>query len=216
MTRSERYRQYAEAARRRAGEAFAKANATYDEIPMGQPIITGRGSRTTADINRRERASRNMQRGIEESRKAEAWDYSAKRRRHYEDRLEAAQTSTNIEGVEVGAEVIASFTNSGNLYRFRGRIVRRTVNTWKVATLTRAPYGETPGRVFTIPAVGYDKRASDNNRVYALTDPNAPRQNRCPECAHPWAYHVHPSAQGRCRFPVNPDEFCGCEEKPEA
>lgn len=171
MNRIDRYRSYAENARRRAAEANAKALHTADMIPMGQPIITGRGSRTTADINRRERMSANFRKAAEEAAKAADWDRRADKREHYEKRLEdAAEIGRNFEGVDVGDIVTACFTNSGRYWRFKGQIVRRTVNNWKVRTLDEtAPYGEAPGRVFTIAAYP-SKKFSANNRVYKLEE----------------------------------------------
>jgi hypothetical protein len=167
--RVNRYRQYAENARKRAQEASDKAHATLDQIPMGQPIITGRGSRTTADINRRERAWANIGKAAGEQERAQYWDRRADRRAHYDKRLDEAQViGEKFEGVQVGDEVTACFTNCGHFYRFRGLIVRRTVNDWKVKTLDdSAPYGEAPGRVFTIAAYP-SRKFSANNRVYKL------------------------------------------------
>ena len=172
--RVERYRQYAVNARKRATEASAKAHGTLDAIPTGQPIITGRGSRTTADINRRERAWANVGKSVEEAQRATCWEHRADKREHYEQRLEdAADTGAHFEGVKVGDEVTACFTNSGHYHRFHGLIVKRTLNYWQVKTLgDDAPYGEAPGRVFNIAA--YPSRTfSANNRVYKLEVENA-------------------------------------------
>lgn len=57
-----------------------------DAIPMGQPIITGRGSRTTADINYRERAWNKMGKSVEESEKAD----------YYAGRAASAESNTAI------------------------------------------------------------------------------------------------------------------------
>ena len=174
--RVERYRQYAESARRRAAEARAKADGTFDRIPLGQPIITGRGSRTTADINRRERAWTNFGKSIEETQRARYWEQRADNRERYEERLEGAvKIGTQFEDVQVGDEVTACFTNSYRYYRFRGRIVRRTVNDWKVQTLDDGqPYpGEKAGRIFTIPAYP-SRKFSAQNRVYKAEEGNRP------------------------------------------
>ena len=38
----------------------------------------------------------------------------------------------------------------------------------------------------------------------------------CDECGHPWAFHMHPSAKGRCVYVVGTDEYCGCEARKDA
>ncbi len=68
---AERHERSAAAATAEADRRLGAAHATLDHIPLGQPIITGRGSRTTADINRRNRAHANMGRGFEAMQHAE-------------------------------------------------------------------------------------------------------------------------------------------------
>ena len=167
MDRAARYRQYAESARKRARDASERAHGTLDNIPFGQPIITGRGSRTTVDINRRERAHNNILKAASEADRATYWEQRADKRERYDARLDdAAKMGEQIEGVQIGDIVTACFTNCGHQYRFTGRIVRRTVNDWKVQTLDEtAPYGEAPGRIFSIAAFP-SRTFSANNRVY--------------------------------------------------
>ena len=151
-------KQYAENARQRAADYGAKAHRTFDMIPPGQPIMGH------TDTNRRERAWANIGKAAAESRLADALELSAQRAESYERRLEAAQTE-NLEPWTIGDTVIASFTNSYRVHRFRGLIVGRVVNSWKVKTLgPETPYDEAPGRVFAIPALartGY----GPNNRI---------------------------------------------------
>ena len=177
MTRAERYRQYAESARKRAAEASAKAHATLDQIEPGQPIITARGSRTTADINRRERAWANISKAAAEADKAQAWERRADRREQYDARVVRAQAEPSIEGVAIGDAVWGCFTNSYRNHRFPGVIVGRTVNSWKVRCLENfrewdGKPSEEVGRVFAIPALG-KPTSSANNRVYKREVSNA-------------------------------------------
>lgn len=169
MNRADRYRQYAENARKRAEEASHKAHSTFDQIPAGQPIITGRGSRTTADINRRERAWANIGKAVSEAERATYWERRAEKREHYEKRLEdAAEIGSHFEGVNVGDLVTAHFTNNGHYHRFKGQIVRRTVNDWKVLCLESFRGEDSDiGHVFTIAAYP-SKKFSANNRVYKM------------------------------------------------
>lgn len=172
MGRVERYRQYAENARKRAQEASQKAHGTLDNIPAGQPIITDRGSRTTADINRRERAWANIGKAAQEAERAQYWEQRADNRQRYERRLdEAAKIGDTLEGFQIGDMVRASFTNSNRVWRFTGRIIRRTINDWKVQTTgDDAPYGEAPGRVFSIATIQNRKYSANNRILYALSD----------------------------------------------
>jgi hypothetical protein len=174
MTRVERYRQHAENARKRAQELSAKGHGALDQIPAGQPIITGRGSRTTADINRRERAHNQLVKAVEETERADYWEHRADKRARYDQRLDqAVETGAKAEGVIVGDTVTAHFTNSGHYHQFRGVVVGRTVNDWKVRcqenfrTDSKGElYGEV-GRVFKIAAFP-SRTFSANNRVYKL------------------------------------------------
>jgi hypothetical protein len=62
-------------------------------IPMGQPIITGRGSRTTADINYRERAWNKMGKSVGESAKSD----------YYADKAASAESNTAISSDDPAA-----------------------------------------------------------------------------------------------------------------
>lgn len=77
QTRAERLAHRAAAARSEGERRLASAKATADAIPLGQPIITGRGSRTTADINRRRRMRENTTKGFDLLNQAENLDRQA-------------------------------------------------------------------------------------------------------------------------------------------
>jgi hypothetical protein len=68
------------------------------------------------------------------------------------------------EPYQDGDIVIARFTNSGRIKAFRGRVVGRTKNYWKVESLESVWPGEAPGRVFHI-ATAAARQYSANNRI---------------------------------------------------
>lgn len=73
-------------------------------------------------------------------------------------------TNPNLDNFAVGQEVIARFTNSGRINEFKGRIVGRTKNYWKVEAI-ESPYadqGEQPGRVYHI--------ATLESRIYSANN----------------------------------------------
>ena len=76
----------AEKATARSSEYGAEFDRMMEAIPFGQPIITGRGSRTTADINYRARAGRKLDHAVAEQDKAA----------YYTDRAAAAESNTAI------------------------------------------------------------------------------------------------------------------------
>lgn len=175
----ERYRTYAANAQARATEAWDKEHKLLDQIPFGQPRIirpngNDGGHRRTVD-----RANRLADKAIDETKKAEYWAARAE----YVDKREtktAAVIEASTEAVAVGDEVTARFTNSGRGYEFRGLIVGRNRNEWKVKTLTHPKmvagfnwdrpnsYEQEPlGRVFAIPAQDRP-RFSANNRVLPI------------------------------------------------
>ena len=75
--RIERYREHAENARRRSGEAYARSDAAVGHIPLGQPILVGHHSEGK-HRNAIKRAHRAMDKSCEEQRKAEYWERRAK------------------------------------------------------------------------------------------------------------------------------------------
>lgn len=84
--RIDRYEEAASNARAKSAKLMQESHNLVDGIPFGQPIIMGRGSQTTADINRRERSWNKIGASIEEDRKAD----------YYESKAEAAENSTAI------------------------------------------------------------------------------------------------------------------------
>ena len=69
-----------------------------------------------------------------------------------------------LENFNIGDEVEASFTNTGRILRFKGRIIGRTKNYWKVESLVSVWPGEDAGRMFHI-ATMESRIWSVNNRI---------------------------------------------------
>ena len=160
MSKVDRYREYAENARARAEDAHSRARQTLDDIPMGQPVLLGHHSQA-----RHEKAlgqsNALMRTAYEESKKADAWTARAenveRREASKQARIEAFP-----EGINIGDEVTARFTNMGYARSFRGVVVGRNKNDWKVRALTSPYPEEEPGRVFLIPAAGSRKHSPNN------------------------------------------------------
>ncbi|MDE7329687.1 MAG: DUF3560 domain-containing protein [Clostridia bacterium] len=76
----------AEKARADSTRLMQESHDLVDGIPFGQPILMGRGSRTTADINRREKSWNKIGAAVEADKKAD----------YYENRAEAAENNTAI------------------------------------------------------------------------------------------------------------------------
>lgn len=68
------------------------------------------------------------------------------------------------QSLRVGDTVLASFTNTGHVKVFEGRIVGKTKNYWKVESLAPVWAGEAAGRVFQI-ATFESRIWSANNRI---------------------------------------------------
>ena len=158
--RAERYRQYASNAQRRAEEAHEKAHAIVGGIPAGQPVLLGHHSQRTHE-RALERSNAQMERALAESERAKYWSRRATFVTRREEQLQAA-ISLSTEGVEVGDIVIARFTNSGWVRKFRGEVVGRTKNDWKVKAITSPYEGEEPGRIFKIAASGSRLHSANN------------------------------------------------------
>lgn len=163
----DRYRQYAENARRKSREAYQASHAAIDALPFGQPILAGHHSEQR-HRNALKRQDAKMRKSIEEDERAAYWERRAGYVEHRERALEHARDFSNaVEGhFEKGEEVIARFTNCNRFLSFRGVIVGRTKNDWKVRSL-ESPYadqGEQPGRVFHIPTAS-SRKYSRNNRI---------------------------------------------------
>lgn len=163
----DRYRQYAENARKRSRSAFEASHSAVAGIPFGQPILVGHHSegRHRAALKRQD--SR-MRKSIEEDDRAKYWESRARHVEHREKALEhAKELSDATEGhFDEGEHVIARFTNCNQFFEFAGVIVGRTKNDWKVRALV-SPYadqGEAPGRVFYIPTIS-SRKYSQNNRI---------------------------------------------------
>lgn len=168
--KTESFRQYAENAETRSRAAYKASCAAVESIPFGQPILVGHHSEGR-HRNALKRQDRQMQKSIEENDKAAYWNRRVAHREHRTAKLKHAQDiSDAAEGVfEVGEIVTARFTNCNRFLVFRGEIVGRTVNDWKVKAL-ESPYvdqGEAPGRVFRIPTVS-SRKYSRNNRIEKL------------------------------------------------
>lgn len=163
--KANRYRQYAENARRRSSESYEASYNAVSGIPFGQPILVGHHSEQR-HRNALKRQDAKMRKSIEEDERAAYWERRAGHVEHREQALEHAKDFSDVvEGkFEEGEEVIARFTNCNRFLAFRGVIVGRTKNDWKVKSLT-SPYadqGEQPGRVFHIPTASSGKYSRNN------------------------------------------------------
>ena len=160
MDKIERYREYAANAAQRASEAYASAHEILDRIPAGQPVLLGHHSQKSHQAALA-RTDRLMQHAIDEFARAEYWQ---RRAAHVE--RSAADKAERIElfpeGVDVGDIVDARFTNSGYVRKFRGEIVGRTKNDWKVRAITSPYPDEAPGRIFKIAAAGSRTHSANN------------------------------------------------------
>lgn len=161
----ERYRQYAENARKRSTDLYHASHDAVSGIPFGQPILVGHHSESRHRAALKRQDTR-MRKSIEEDDRAKYWERRAGRVEHRERALEHAKDlSDTVEGhFEEGEEVIARFTNCNRIHEFRGEIVGRTKNDWKVKAI-QSPYaeqGEAPGRVFYIPTASSRKYSTNN------------------------------------------------------
>lgn len=164
----DRYRQYAENARRRSSELYEASHNTVNDIPFGQPILVGHHSESR-HRNALKRQDEKMRKSIEEDYKAKYWQQRANHVEYREKQLEHAKHfSDAVEGrFEEGEEVIARFTNCNRFLEFRGMIVGRTKNDWKVKSLTSPYEEEQPGRVFYIPTAS-SRKFSRNNCIVKI------------------------------------------------
>lgn len=71
LAKAERLQEWADKRTVKANAAYNRAHTMADAIPFGQPIITGRGARTIADINYRERIQSTYAKALEHSNKAD-------------------------------------------------------------------------------------------------------------------------------------------------
>lgn len=67
----------AERLNKKSESTLEEARKKASRIPLGQPIITGRGAQTRADINNRERIDNKFRKGIEEGKEAEVRERKA-------------------------------------------------------------------------------------------------------------------------------------------
>lgn len=146
--RQERATDRANRNRNLANEEATKAHAIADTIPMGQPILVGHHSEAghRRDIGRMGRA---MDRAIEA---ATAADDYAHRAGTLDRRAKAVEAALATAEYNAGDIVLASVTNSGWIRRFKGEVVDRTKNFYKVRALELVWDGDERGRVFRIPA----------------------------------------------------------------
>lgn len=158
----EQMRTFADNATKRATDADDKAHDILDRIPMGQPIIQGHHSQRRHEHDL-DRAHTSQDKAIAATDRAEYWTRKANHAEQWEALVDGL-LAHNPEGVEIGDEVTAKFTNSGIYLSFPGVIVGRTKNDWKVKALTSPWPNEEPGRVYKIAASG-SRTHSVNNCV---------------------------------------------------
>jgi len=161
--KADRLESWAESRERKAAAARAVIEQITEAIPMGQPVLLGHHSQKGHE-KALERRWNKVGEAVEHSDKAEAFRRRAEgNRKHAERIVEAIEASA--EDYQPGDRVIARFTNSYRIYTFEGEIVDRTLNFWKVRTIT-APYpNEEPGRVMHIPCKGRKGYSANNGIV---------------------------------------------------
>lgn len=158
----EQMREYAASAEARATTAYEAAHRAVEGIPMGQPILLGHHSQA-AHEKALQRRDANMGKMIAAQDRVDYWTRKANFAEKYETEVDRL-LAQNPEGLSIGDECIARFTNSYCVLEFLGVIVGRTTQDWKVRATTSPWPGEEPGRIFKIPAAG-SRKWSANNRV---------------------------------------------------
>lgn len=168
----DRYRQYAESAKRRSSELYEASHNAVSGIPFGQPVLVGHHSESR-HRNALRRQDSKIRKSIEEDDKAKYWEQRASHVEYRERALEHAKDfSDAVEGhFDEGEEVVARFTNCNRFLEFRGVIVGRTKNDWKVKSLTSPYEEEQPGRVFYIPTAS-SRKFSRNNCIVKINEVN--------------------------------------------
>lgn len=140
-TRIEHLQSTSERAAERSHQLNAESSRMMDAIPMGQPIITGRGSRTTADINYRERAWNKLGKSVEESGKAD----------YYADKAAAAENNKAISSDDPQA-----------IEKLKAKVARLEAERDKVKALNKAARknGTEVAPWYTLPYLGRDIKAA--------------------------------------------------------
>ena len=173
MTYADRLARQTARAERRSTAALtrqARARSTFeqiqDSIPLGQPILVGHHS------ERRHRKAlgaldRNLGAMVAEGKNAAHAQRTATQHGKRAAAL-AEAIAHDPSGCATGDTVIASFTNSGRIHRFRGIIIDRTLRDWKVRALESVYDADPEGRVFTIAAYG-NRKHSTNNGIKAAS-----------------------------------------------
>lgn len=156
----EQMRRYAKNADTRAHDVYERSHQATAGIPMGQPILLGHHSQRGHE-KAIERSHALMDKAIEAQDRASYWTRKADHAERYENAVDEA-LAHNVEGLQIGDECIARFTNSGNILTFPGVIVGRTTQDWKVRAAVGVWPGEEPGRVFKIAAAGSRKYSANN------------------------------------------------------
>lgn len=128
---AERHDRRAAAERAEATARLGSARTFYDNLPLGQPIITGRGSRTTADINRRNRAHINEGKGHDAARRASESERLADAAR---GRINARETFASAERCPpeliAAGDVITELYKDGRRHRYHVLRVNSKTITW--------------------------------------------------------------------------------------
>lgn len=74
------------------------------------------------------------------------------------------------DNFRIGQEVFARFTNSGRIYQFRGTIVGKTKNYWKVEAIVSPYPDEKPGRIFHIATLASRQYSANNCLTEGIHD----------------------------------------------
>jgi hypothetical protein len=128
-TRIEHLQSAADKAAERSHHLNEESSRMMSAIPMGQPIITGRGSRTTADINYRNRAWNKMEKSVEESEKSS----------YYADRAASAESNKSISSDDPDA-ISKLKEKLAGLETEREEIKAENINRRKAGQEPYAPY----------------------------------------------------------------------------
>ena len=89
-------------------------------------------------------------------------------RRYNDLMIEYGEVTRRVfDRYEVGQEVIARFTNSNRIVEFKGRIIGKTKNYWKVESLEAGVQGWPAGHMFHVATLG-SRIYSQNNQIVNL------------------------------------------------
>ena len=137
QARIDRLNDAAGKAAERSSQCSKEFDHMMDAIPFGQPIITGRGARTTADINYRNRAGKKMDKAMEEDGKAA----------YYAGRAETAENNHTISSDDPEA-----------IFKLKSKLAALESERERIKASNKAARknGAEPAPWYTLPYLGRD------------------------------------------------------------